>query len=227
MNPIAWLSEWMTAVLHTLYAVTGNYGVAIILLTVIVKSALFPLTWQSTRQMAAMQKIQPKVDALKVKHKDNPQAVQQEMMLLYKEHGVNPFGGCLPMLLQIPFFLALFFALSDKAFIELLSQPGIKSGLLWIKTVALPDALPFVAAQLPMNLNHLFSPLVLLIALSTYLSQKTMGVSSPQQKQMQMFMPVFIALISAGFPAGVQLYWVVSNMLTVGQQMFILRKKEA
>lgn len=212
MNPIAFLSDWMTAVLHALYSVTGNYGIAIILLTVIVKFALFPLTWQSTRQMAAMQKIQPKIDALRTKHKDNPQAMQQEMMQLYKEAGVNPFGGCLPMLLQIPFFLALFFALSNQEFIAILSDSSINARFLWLPSMATYD---------PTYI------LVVLIALSTYLSQKTMGSSNPQQQQMMFFMPVFIALISARFPAGVQLYWVVSNMLTVGQQLYILRKKEA
>ena len=214
MNPIALLSDLMTWLLHALYPLCGpfGYGLAIIFLTIIVKIALFPLTLSSTKQMAAMQKLQPKLDALREKLKEKPQELQQEIMKLYKTEGVNPFGGCLPMLLQIPFFLALFFTLKNPKFIELLNQPGVHGAFLWIPTLAKPDPL------------HV---LVVLIAVTTYMSQKSMGVTSPQQKQMTYFMPAFIALVSLPFPAGVQLYWVVSNLLTVLQQMYILRGRKA
>ena len=213
VNPIALLSDLMTQILHGLYPLCGpfGYGLAIIFLTIIVKIVLFPLTMSSTKQMAAMQKLQPKLDSLREKLKDKPQELQQEIMKLYKTEGVNPFGGCLPMLLQIPFFLALFFTLKDPQFINLLNQPGVHGAFLCMPTLAKPD---------PLNVHVVF------IALTTYMTHKSMGVASPQQKQMTYFMPAFIALVSLPFPAGVQLYWVVSNLLTVLQQMYILRGRK-
>jgi YidC/Oxa1 family membrane protein insertase len=107
MNIIHTLSLWMMEALKFFFALSGNWGFAIILLTVAAKIALYPLTLQSTKQMEAMQKLQPKMEALQKKLKDQPDKLQKETMVLYKNEGVNPLGGCLPMLLQIPVFLAL------------------------------------------------------------------------------------------------------------------------
>jgi len=209
MNPIAVLQDMLFNVLQFYFSICGNYGVAIILLTVSVKLALYPLTLQSTQQMMAMQKIQPKIEEIKKKFKDNPQKFQSETMDLYKKNKINPIGGCLPMVLQIPFFLALFFALNSDKFKAIVSIHNVNTAFLWIGNLAAPD---------PTYI------LVVLIAVTTYYSQKVMSSSSPQMAGMLYFMPLFIAFVSAPFPAGVQLYWVVQNLLTMIQQMYILKK---
>ncbi|MFC1560268.1 YidC/Oxa1 family membrane protein insertase [Candidatus Margulisiibacteriota bacterium] len=202
----------MLSVLQFLFNLSGNYGTAVVLLTIIIKFALYPLTLQSTRQMDAMQKIQPKVQELQKKFKDKPDQLQKETVALYKQEGVNPLGGCLPMLLQIPFFIGLFVALTSKEFAALLSAEGVSANFLWIGNLAKPDPTYVMVA---------------LIGISTYLSQITMpGAGSKQQKGMLYFMPAFIAFISMKFPAGVQLYWTVSNLLTVAQQLYISRVKK-
>jgi YidC/Oxa1 family membrane protein insertase len=202
------LSDIMMMVLNFFYAIVPNYGVAIILLTLTVKIALYPLTISSTRQMKAMQDLQPKLKKVQEKHKEDPQKLQKETMALYAAEGVNPFGGCLPMLLQIPFFIALFFALNSKEFAMLMVQPGIHGGFLWLKSLAQPD--------------HTYV-MAVLIGLSTYWSQKATPMASQQNNMMLMFMPIFITMISLNFPSGVQLYWVASNAITAVQQMAALR----
>jgi YidC/Oxa1 family membrane protein insertase len=209
MNPINMLSGLMVQALDFFYSLYPNYGVAIIMLTVAMKLALYPLTLQSTQQMGAIQKLQPKLKELQAKHKDKPKELQQKTMELYQKEGVNPLGGCLPMLLQLPFFIALFFAIKGMTF------EGIGTTFLWIKDLSVPDP-TYV--------------LVALIALSTFWTQKT--TPQPAQKgasSMMLFMPLFIAFISAPFPAGVQLYWLVQTLLTALQQAYILKKpkKEA
>jgi YidC/Oxa1 family membrane protein insertase len=210
MNIIHVLSMWMLEALKLLYNLCGNWGLAIILLTIAAKSILYPLTFQSTRQMAAMQKLQPKIEALQKKHKDEPDKIQKETIELYRSEGVNPLGGCLPMLLQIPVFLALFFALTGKEFAHVMAASGKAAQFLWITDLAKPDP-TYV--------------LIFLIGISTYWTSLTMpGGASKQQKSMLFFMPAFIAFISMSFPAGVQLYWVVQNVITIAQQIYIVRK---
>jgi YidC/Oxa1 family membrane protein insertase len=199
----------MMEALKFLFNYSGNWGIAIILLTLSTKIVLYPLTLQSTKQMAAMQRLQPKIEALQKKLKDQPDKQQKEMIDLYKSEGVNPLGGCLPMLLQIPIFLSLFFALTSPGFKETLAAAGTHAQFLWIHNLAKPD---------PQYI------LVVLIGLSTYWTSITMPGGTKQQKSMLYFMPGFIAIISISFPAGVQLYWVVQNVLTVAQQSYILRK---
>ncbi|MFA4967249.1 MAG: YidC/Oxa1 family membrane protein insertase [Candidatus Margulisiibacteriota bacterium] len=191
---------------------TGNYGWAIVFLTMAINFALYPLTLSSIVQMAAIQKIQPKLTELQKKHKDKPDQLQKEMMELYKKEKVNPFGGCLPMILKIPFFIALFYALQSKEFTTIISQPGINSSFLWISNLSKPD---------PTYI------LIILIAITTYLSQKTMPASNNQQMAgMTYIMPFMIAFISIAFPSGVQIYWVVSNLVAVAQQWYIVKKIE-
>ncbi len=207
------LVKIMLDILNFFYAIGWhNYGIAIIFLTVAVKIALYPLTLSSTQQMAAMQKIQPKFDELKKKYKDKPEKFQQEIMQLYKENGVNPLGGCLPMLLQIPIFIALFMALQSPEFKSAVLASGASSTFLWITDLSHKD--PFLVFPV-------------LIGLTTYWSQKTMpsAGSNDQMKQMMMIMPFFIAFISIEFAAGVQLYWIVQNLISVAQQVYIVGKK--
>lgn len=205
-----YLVSIMLEVLKFFYAVGGhNYGLSIIWLTVAVNLALYPLTLSSLQQMSAMQRVQPRLQELQKKHKDDPQKLQKEMVDLYKAEGVNPLGGCLPVLLKIPFFLALFFALQSKEFSMMVGQnvsfiPG------WIGNITKADPL-FV--------------LPVLIGFTTWLSQKSMPAAPGQGQAMLYFMPIFIVFISFRFPAGVQLYWVISNLMGWAQQTYIMAQK--
>ena len=205
-----YLTNTMLEILKFFYAVGGhNYGLAIIWLTVAVNLALYPLTLTSVKQMSAMQKIQPRLKELQKKYKDEPQKLQKEMMDMYKGEGVNPLGGCLPMLLKIPFFLALFFALQSNAMKALLISSTTGTSFLWINNLAKPDPLWI---------------LPVLIGVSTWYMQKTMPAMGEQAQIMNWFMPIFIVLISYAFPAGVQLYWVVSNVMGGAQQAYIMSR---
>jgi len=203
-----YFSNIMLEILKFFYAVGGqNYGLAIIWLTIAVNVALYPLTLSSIQQMAAMQKIQPRMQELQQKHKEDPKKLQQEMMDLYKSEGVNPLGGCLPVLLKIPFFLALFFSLQSKEFIAMVGQTA---SFLWIADISRFDPTYIMAG---------------LIGITTWLSQKSMPTAPGQSQAMLWMMPIFIIFISARFPAGVQLYWVVSNLMGWSQQAYIMGKK--
>lgn len=205
-------------ILNFFYVIGGhNYGIAIIFITIAAKIALYPLTLQSTQSMIKMQKIQPKFDELKKKHKGDNQKFQKEMMELYKKHGVNPLGGCLPLLIQIPIFISLFMALTSHKFKAMVASSGTSASFLWIKDISVKDV------------TYPFSPFILpiMIGLTTYWSQKTMPSSgaNDQMKQMMLFMPIFISFISIEFAAGVQIYWIAQNLLTVGQQVYINKYK--
>jgi YidC/Oxa1 family membrane protein insertase len=210
MNPIAFLSDIMLQILNVFYAATGNYGWAIILLTVVINLALYPLTLQSVVQMAAMQKMQPKMKKIQEEFKDKPDKLQKELADLYKREKVNPLGGCLPLLLKIPFFIALFLALQSENFKHIIANVGGAGSFLWMSNLALPDP------------SYI---LVAFIGLTTYWSQKTMPGQgeAPGMAGMMIFMPFFIAFVSIPFPAGVQLYWVVTNLVAIGQQLYIAR----
>jgi len=209
---MSWLSDIMIQAINFFYNITGNYGLAIIFLTMAINFALYPLTLSSMVQMAAVQRIQPKIAELQKKYKDKPDQLQKEMMEIYKREKVNPFGGCLPMILKIPFFIALFYALQSKEFLQLISRPEAHASFLWITNLAKPD---------PTYI------LIVLIAITTYLSQKTMPSSSNQQMAgMNIIMPFMIAFISIAFPSGVQIYWVISNLVAVAQQWYIVKSME-
>jgi len=202
-----YLISLMFEVLKFFYVVGGhNWGLAIIWLTVVVNIALYPLTFTSIQQMSALQRIQPRLLELQKKYKDDPKRLQQELMDLYRSEGVNPFGGCLPVLLKVPFFLALFFVLQSKDFIALM---GETSSFLWISNLAKPDPTYLMA---------------ILIGVSTWLSQRAMPSSPGQGQAVMMVMPLMIAFISVAFPAGVQLYWLVSNLMGWAQQSYIMSK---
>ena len=207
-----YLVSIMLEIVKFFYAIGGhNYGLAIIWLTIAVNIALYPLTATSLQQMAALQRVQPMLQKLQDKHKDNPQQLQKEMMDLYKVEKVNPLGGCLPMLLKIPVFLALFFALQSKEFHALI---GTNTSFLWMNNIAMPDPTMIM---------------IVLIAISTFLMQKSMpSAGNNQQAQiMTWIMPIFIAFVSVKFSAGLQIYWVVSNMIGWAQQVYILRSMKA
>ncbi|MBU0672063.1 MAG: YidC/Oxa1 family membrane protein insertase [Candidatus Margulisbacteria bacterium] len=312
MNPIAFLSNIMVDALR-FFAYFGGYGWGIIWLTIAVNLALYPLTLSSVKSMAAMQGMQPRLQELQKKHKEEPQKLQKETMDLYRSEGINPVGGCLPVLLKIPFFLALFWAFQSLAFTGIASDPANNTSFLWItgrvpgkvfqseklvrrlveakiilvdtkasrgegqkkyvwdaalkmndkllkdvlrsksveneldvaaikdafepavKGLDDEDAKNIIAAwnstnslAKPDRVNTPFgkiSILALLIGITTFLMQKSLPSGGGQQAQiMTMFMPVFITFICWNFPAGVQLYWLVSNAVGALQQYYIMKK---
>ena len=212
MNPIAYLADIMLEILKFFSVFTGgNYGMAIVLLTIAINMALYPLTLQGLVQMSALQKLQPRVKELQKKHKDKPDVLQKETMELYKQEKVNPLGGCLPMLLKIPFMIAIFFALRSPEFAEVVGGLGDKAGFLWMPSLVEPDHLKIMP---------------IIVGLSTYLSTKTMPTGQNEQaKMMNYIMPVMLTFVSMSFGAGLQLYWVVSSLVAAAQQAYIQRIK--
>lgn len=181
-----------------------SYGIAIILLTVIIRILLYPLTVKQVKSMKAMRELGPKLKALQEKYKDNKAKQQEEIASLYKAAGVNPLAGCLPMVIQMPFLASMFYALRGFSYV---SHPSF----LWIKTLAGKDPLYILPA---------------LAAITTYVSsQQTMTDSSQPNKWMSMVMPFFIGYMTINFPAGLGLYWVVSNLFQIVQQRFLYRKQ--
>ena len=195
-------------VLRFLYDYTQNYGVAIILLTCGIKLLFVPLQYKSYKSMQGMQTIQPKVQALQQKLKDDRERLNRELIKLYKEHKVNPVGGCLPMFLQMPAFISLFNILYMT--VDLRQAPFI----LWISDLSVPD--PFYV-------------LPILMGASMVVQQKIMPTTmDPTQARMMLLLPVFLTFLFLTFPAGLVLYWLTNNVLTITQQFitdrFILKK---
>ncbi|SFW34787.1 YidC/Oxa1 family membrane protein insertase [Selenomonas ruminantium] len=207
-------------VLESLFAITSaagfaSYGWAIILLTIIVKMALYPLTVKQVKSMKAMQELSPKMKKIQEKYKDNPQVMQQKIGALYKDAGVNPLAGCLPLLIQMPILMGMYYSLYN------FSYPTPESAyFLWMTSMSDPDPLYI---------------LPVLSALTTFLQQKmtTTDSNNPQMKMMMFIMPLFIGWISINFPSGLVLYWVTMNVVQIIQQWWMYRgdnaapKKEA
>ncbi len=203
--------------LKTLNRFTGNYGLAIILVTILQKIAFYPLTTKSVRSMQAMQAIQPKVQAIQERFKNNPQKKQEETMALYRKHGVNPMGGCLPMVVQIPIFIALYNALSA-------SPEMWQAHFLWIHDLTQPDSL--FTVTLWGGHTYPFNLLALMMGASMWFQQKmSPPAGDPRQAQMMLWMmPILFTFMFWGFPSGLVLYWLVNNVLQIGQQWLIMRK---
>jgi YidC/Oxa1 family membrane protein insertase len=202
-------------VLHFFHRVSGSYGLDIILLTVLIKILMAPLTHKSYASMKQMQKLQPQMERLKERYSDDKEKLNKEIMELYKRNGVNPLGGCLPMVLQFPVFIGLYNALSTP--IELRHAP-----FMWIKDLSRPDW-----QSLPFNVGdwHLGIPiLTILMGASMFLQQwMTPTAGDPNQRKMMMLMPLMFTFMFVSFPAGLTVYWLVNNLLTIGQQYWINR----
>ncbi len=212
-RPIWWL-------LTHLFGLVGNFGLAIILLTVIIRGLMFPIAQKQFASMAAMKAIQPKMKAIQERYSDDKQKQQQEIMALYKKEGVNPLAGCLPILIQIPIFFALYKTLLLS--IEMRHQPFY----LWIKDLSAPD---------PAKILNLFGllpfdpPSFLGIGILAVLLGVTMWLTfrlnpsamDPVQQQVFSLMPWFLMFVMAPFAAGLLLYWVTSNILTLAQQTYL------
>jgi YidC/Oxa1 family membrane protein insertase len=205
-------------VLHFFHGFTGSYGIDIILLTVLIKLLMAPLTHKSFVSMKQMQKLQPQMERLKEKYKDDKEKLNKEIMELYRRNGVNPLGGCLPMVLQFPVFIGLYNALSTP--IELRH-----ARFLWIKDLSRPDweSLPFTFGSW-----HLGIPvLTIFMGASMFIQQwMTPSAGDPNQRKMMLMMPLIFTFMFVSFPAGLTVYWLVNNILTIGQQYWINRMEK-
>ncbi|WP_163328371.1 membrane protein insertase YidC [Desulfurobacterium thermolithotrophum] len=178
-----------------------NWGLVIIVLTILIKIILHPLTHKSFESMKKMQELAPKLEEIKNKYKDNPQKLNEEMMKLYKEAGVNPMGGCLPILLQIPIFFALY-----EIFLNAVELKG--ASFLWVPDLSMPDS-TFI--------------MPILMGASMILQQKLTPTTNPQQEKIFMIMAVVFTFMFASFPAGLVLYWLTNNIITAIQNFIINR----
>lgn len=200
-----------------LHSVIPNYGIVIILFSILIKLALSPLTKQSFKSMGRMSQLQPKIAELKEKHKGDQQKIQKETMKLYSTYGVNPAGGCLPMLLQMPILFALF------AFFRVAIEIRHES-FLWIKDLASPDyvfSLPFTIPFINIDQVTILAPL---LGLTMFFQQK-MTMKDPSQKAMVYMMPIMMTFMFMGFSSGLNLYYMMFNLLSIGQQYFINQKQ--
>ncbi|MBA4392335.1 MAG: membrane protein insertase YidC [Desulfobacca sp.] len=206
-KPLLWVLRFFNGYLN-------NYGWSIILLTILVKILFWPLTHKSYKSMKDMQKLQPKIAKIREKYKDNKEKLNQETMALYKTYKVNPMGGCLPMVIQIPVFFALYSLLGYA--IELRHAPFF----LWINDLSAPDRLP-IGIMIPYVGNGI-PVLTLLMGASMFIQQKmTPTTGDPTQAKMMLFLPVVFTFMFINFAAGLVLYWLINNVLSIGQQYYI------
>lgn len=220
MKPICMV---LVAILNATYKVIPNYGVSILILTLLVKMVLFPLTRKSQMSMVRMQQLQPLIGQLKEKFKGDKSKMGQEQMKLFKQHGVNPMSGCLPLFLQMPVFFALFRTLQSS--FEMRHAPFVS----WISDLSEPDRLFHLSFTLPV-LGDWFNVLPILMGIASFaqmkLTPKTSTSDDPQakmqQKMMQIF-PLVFPVILYSFPSGLVLYWTASTLIGIGEQMLIRR----
>jgi YidC/Oxa1 family membrane protein insertase len=211
-----WIAEILYIAIKAIHGLFPNWGFSIIILTILVKILFFPLTYSSTKSMSKMQALQPKIKALRAKYKKAKQDIDQrrkmneEMMALYKKEGVNPAGGCLPLLIQLPIFWGFFRLLLVS--VEFRQAPF----LLWIKDLSLKD--PFYVTPILMGITQ-------------YISQKMTPTSAdPTQQRMMLIMPVVMTIFFMNFQSGLVLYWLTNNVLQIGQQYItnrLMKKKKS
>ena len=218
-KPFFWL-------LHTIFKFVGNFGVAIILLTVLVKAVMFPLAYKSYVSMGRMKKLQPETEKIRAKHKEDPQAMQRAMMDLYKKEKVNPAAGCLPILLQIPVFFSLYKVLFVT--IEMRHAPFFG----WIQDLSAPDPTSIFTGFGAFDWGP---PAFLLIGIWPIIMGITMWMQmqlnpappDPIQKKIFAWMPILFTFLLGSFPAGLVIYWTANNILTIIQQSTIMKSQGA
>jgi len=201
-----YLSVGLGKILLFFYSFTHNYGIAIILLTLLIYGALSPLTFKQFESMQRMQTVQPELKAIQKKFKSEPKRLQIEMMKVYKKHKINPMAGCLPMVVQLPIIFVLYRVLLDFPFSE-------NPSFLWIKDLAKPNI-----------------PLLLALGGTMFLQQRVSqkAQSAAQQEglaKMMQFFPIFIIVMLWSLPSGVMLYWFTSTLISIVQQFFIIRRR--
>jgi YidC/Oxa1 family membrane protein insertase len=212
------ISEFvMLPMLRFLHSFISNWGLVIILFSFIIKFALHPLTRQSLKSMRKMQMLQPKILELKEKFKDTPQKVQQETMKLYSTYGINPMGGCLPMLLQMPILVALWSLFN--VVVDIRQQPFI----FWIKNLSSPDIIVRLPFKLPLFGIDVISGLAVLMGITMFIQQK-MTIQDPSQKAMIYIMPVMMTIMFMSLPSGLNLYYFMFNLLSIAQQYYVNHK---
>jgi YidC/Oxa1 family membrane protein insertase len=199
-EPLFWLLDWI-------HGVVANWGWSIIILTILIKLVFYKLSEASYRSMAHMKKVAPRMQALKERYGDDKQRMQQALMDLYKKEKINPLGGCLPILVQIPVFIALYWVLLES--VELRQAPWI----LWIEDLSIRDPyfiLPVVMG-VTMFIQHKLNPTPV----------------DPMQAKIMMMLPIVFTFFFLWFPAGLVLYWVVNNLLSMAQQYVITKQIES
>ena len=195
-----------------------NYGFVIIVFSLIIKFVVYPLSKKSYQSMKKMQLLQPKIAEIKEKFKDDPQKVNKETMKLYQTYGINPAGGCFPMLLQMPIFIALWGLF--QAAIELRQQPFI----LWINDLSVPDVIYDLGFKLPLFGIQEISGLALLMGITTFVQQK-MTMKDPKQQALVYMMPIMLTILFMTFPSGLNLYYFMFNVFSIAQQYYINHKQ--
>jgi len=210
------ISKGVLFALKGMHEYIPNYGFVLIVFSFLIKIIVYPLTKKSYQSTSAMQVIQPEINALREKYKNNSQKLNQATMKLYKERGVNPLGGCLPMMLQMPLLFALFVVF--RTTIELRLEPFVW----WIKDLSSPDAIFDLPFTVPVYGSQV-AVLPVFMVVSMFVQQKLMsgGIQQPQQKTMQYFMTGFFFLIFNSFPSGLNLYYTLFNILTIAQQKLL------
>lgn len=208
------ISKFLLLIMTAVHKVIPNWGLTIIAVTIIIKIILWPLTAVQIRSSKRMAKIQEPLKAIKEKYKNNPQKVQAETMKLFKANKVNPAGGCLPLLVQLPIFLGLYFMLRTSSELRFAS-------FLWIKDLSVPDTVAFIAG-FPVNIL----PLLMAITMFFQMKMTPSPITDNAQKRIFQAMPFIFLIFCYNFPAGLVLYWTVQNLLTIVQQMITSKMKD-
>ncbi|MFA6378206.1 MAG: membrane protein insertase YidC [Candidatus Omnitrophota bacterium] len=213
------ISKFIIEIVKFIHKFVPSYGLCLIIVSILIYGAMYPLTMSGMMSMRKMQALQPKMAKLKEQYKNNPQKMNQEVMNLYKENSINPFGGCLPFILQMPVFIALYQALWRSVIFQ-------GQGFLWIKDLAMPDRLFILPNKLPLIGNEInILPLLMMVAMffQQKLSTKNMVVSDPtqamQQKMMAWFFPIFLGVLFYKFASGLNLYFTVFYTLSTLTQL--------
>ncbi|ABG05251.1 60 kDa inner membrane insertion protein [Rubrobacter xylanophilus DSM 9941] len=199
------LFSLLGGMLFTFHGWGAPWWLAIAMLTVVVRAVLFPLTFRQVKSMRRMQELKPEIDEIRRRHKDDPQRQQQEMMKLYGERNINPLGGCLPALVQLPIFLVLYYTIKEFEHLESFRT----GGLLWFDDLTAYD--PYFAL-----------PVVYVLTLMAA-QEITIRNTNPQQRQLMRALPVVFGVVLARFPAGLFVYYITSNLISVLQNLLIYR----
>ena len=220
----AWLirpiSEYvMLPIFTAIHYVVPNWGLVIIIFSILIKLAMHPLSKSQMKSMKKMQKLQPLMDELRTKYKDDPQKMNQSIMNLYKEYGVNPAGGCLPLLLQMPIMYALYAVF--RGAIELRQANFVG----WIKDLSIPDIIYHLPFKLPLIGIQDISGIAVIMGITMFIQTK-MTTKDPRQKAMVWMMPIMMTFLFNGFPSGLNLYYAVFNVLGIGQQLLINKQED-
>jgi len=215
---IGFIAQPMGILLTFFYNLVGNYGVAIILFTIVIKLAMYPLTHHQMKSQTNMQALQPKINEIKKKHANNKEVMNQKIMELYQEEKFNPMGGCLPLLIQLPIIYGLFGLLRepDAYMTGTIITQGLQDSFFWVQNLSDPDVwiLPILAG--------------IATFFSFRMTSAKGGEGQPaMMKNMQYIFPVMIIWMGRSFPAGLTLYWFVSTLFQIGQQFIINKVKAA